>query len=140
MSRILKYLGFTFMVSGLIIIISLRMYGLDMTEGQILINYFPYWIFSLGLFIGGWAIINNVSSGTSANNNMIKTGHTWKEPDFSTCDKCGDKDWMGTACDGEKKTCSYPKCNCPFDMGADNKCLRGYEPKENRIGGGCRQF
>ena len=50
------------------------------------------------------------------------------------------KDWMGTACDGEKKTCSYPKCNCPFDMGADNKCLRGYEPKENRIGGGCRQF
>ena len=22
--------------------------------------------------------------------------------------------------------CTYPDCNCPFDMGADNKCLRGY--------------
>lgn len=21
--------------------------------------------------------------------------------------------------------CDYPDCNCPFDMGADNKCLRG---------------
>ncbi len=22
--------------------------------------------------------------------------------------------------------CTYPDCNCPFDMGVDNKCLRGY--------------
>ena len=24
-----------------------------------------------------------------------------------------------------KEKCIYPECNCPFDMGADNKCLRG---------------
>ncbi|MCW8829982.1 MAG: hypothetical protein OQK32_00495 [Gammaproteobacteria bacterium] len=23
--------------------------------------------------------------------------------------------------------CIYPECNCPFDMGADGKCLRGLE-------------
>ena len=23
--------------------------------------------------------------------------------------------------------CIYPDCNCPFDMGVDNKCLRGFE-------------
>jgi len=28
------------------------------------------------------------------------------------------------------KVCTYPDCNCPFDMGADNKCLRGYPPAE----------
>ena len=25
---------------------------------------------------------------------------------------------------------TYPDCNCPFDMGADNKCLRGFENKK----------
>lgn len=30
----------------------------------------------------------------------------------------------------EQQTCSYPKCNCAFDMGADNKCLRGF-PNES---------
>ena len=24
-----------------------------------------------------------------------------------------------------KTKCNYPKCKCPFDMGADNKCLIG---------------
>lgn len=23
--------------------------------------------------------------------------------------------------------CTYPECNCPFDMGQDGKCLRGFE-------------
>ena len=29
--------------------------------------------------------------------------------------------------DEDKKddVCTYPECNCPFDMGADNKCLIG---------------
>lgn len=27
--------------------------------------------------------------------------------------------------------CSYPDCNCPFDMGPDNQCLRGLpRPKQ----------
>ncbi len=24
----------------------------------------------------------------------MSSGHAWKEPDLSTCDLCGDKDWM----------------------------------------------
>ena len=24
------------------------------------------------------------------------SNHRWKEPDFSTCEKCGDKDWMAS--------------------------------------------
>ncbi|MEQ5834193.1 hypothetical protein [Marinobacter sp. NFXS9] len=27
------------------------------------------------------------------------------------------------------KTCTYPSCNCPFDMGADSKCLRNRPSK-----------
>jgi len=25
----------------------------------------------------------------------------------------------------KENVCSYPECNCPFDKGPDNKCLRG---------------
>ena len=33
----------------------------------------------------------------------------------------------------EQQTCSYPKCNCAFDMGADNKCLRSLPMKRSDI-------
>lgn len=26
--------------------------------------------------------------------------------------------------------CNYPECNCPFDMGSDNKCAKGLKNKE----------
>ena len=26
-------------------------------------------------------------------------------------------------------TCIYPECNCPFDMGRDDRCLRGLPPQ-----------
>ncbi len=31
-----------------------------------------------------------------------------------------------TDCRKQTIMCTYPECNCPFDMGADNLCLRGY--------------
>lgn len=33
----------------------------------------------------------------------------------------------------EQQTCSYPKCNCAFDMRADNKCLRSLPNKRENI-------
>lgn len=30
------------------------------------------------------------------------------------------------------KRCTYPECSCPFDMGPDNKCLRGFESKNEK--------
>lgn len=33
----------------------------------------------------------------------------------------------------EQQTCSYPKCNCAFDMGADNKCVRSLPKKRSDI-------
>lgn len=32
-----------------------------------------------------------------------------------------------------KTECNYPDCKCPFDMGADNKCLQGLPQKEKAI-------
>ena len=29
--------------------------------------------------------------------------------------------------DETKELCNYPKCRCPFDMGADSKCCKGLE-------------
>ena len=29
--------------------------------------------------------------------------------------------------DEPEKVCPYPECSCPFDMGADNKCAKGYK-------------
>lgn len=26
---------------------------------------------------------------------------------------------------GQQETCTYPDCNCPFDMGPDHQCLKG---------------
>lgn len=28
--------------------------------------------------------------------------------------------------------CNYPKCKCPFDMGADNKCAKGLPNESSR--------
>jgi hypothetical protein len=34
-------------------------------------------------------------------------------------------DWMCEDC-REGTPCTYPECKCPFDMGPDHKCLRGF--------------
>ncbi len=33
--------------------------------------------------------------------------------------------------------CNYPECRCPFDMGADNKCLIGRKPRGDFLGYAC---
>ena len=45
---------------------------------------------------------------------------------------------LESICKVLNEQCSYPDCKCPFDMGSDNKCLRGLnnEPKakeENQL-------
>lgn len=40
--------------------------------------------------------------------------------DLNTGKKYG---WSERICE---IVCTYPECNCPFDMGSDGKCLRGY--------------
>lgn len=33
----------------------------------------------------------------------------------------------------QKPICTYPQCNCPFDMAADNACLRNRpQPERGR--------
>src|SRR5690606_8125707 len=34
-------------------------------------------------------------------------------------------DIKGNRRKAQAQTCSYPECNCPFDMGPDHQCLRG---------------
>lgn len=58
--------------------------------------------------------------------------HEWETPDLSTCSKCGDKDWMADKECNESNCCIYPDCNCPFDIGPDNKCLRGLPRKSKQ--------
>lgn len=36
---------------------------------------------------------------------------------------------------GERTKCTYPKCKCPFDMGADNKCLPGHSATLKTVDG-----
>ena len=31
----------------------------------------------------------------------------------------------------KENVCSYPECNCPFDKGPDNRCLRGMPNPED---------
>jgi len=53
---------------------------------------------------------HRVSVDTHKNKVIFKEGNT-----------CGGVFFKGVA-----EVCTYPECNCPFDMGADNKCLRGF--------------
>lgn len=42
------------------------------------------------------------------------------------CYKCEHKVIMLPSQNGEIE-CTYPECRCPFDMGEDNKCFRGFK-------------
>lgn len=52
-----------------------------------------------------------------------------KEHNFEDgrCTECGERNWIKTLCTGVKKLCTYPECSCPFDMGPEHKCFRGYD-------------
>lgn len=58
-NRILKWIGLLVIALGIAIIVFLRIVGIDLTEGQLFIQYLPWWITAIGCLIGGCAIINN---------------------------------------------------------------------------------
>ena len=56
MRRWLKVLAWLMVVAGAVLIVVLRGLGLQMTEGQMLLAYLPWWLLAAGLMIGGVAI------------------------------------------------------------------------------------
>lgn len=56
--KILKRLSYLLVVSGIALIIALRIMGINLTEGQLLVSYAPYWILAIGCLLGGYAIFN----------------------------------------------------------------------------------
>jgi len=63
MDRLIIILGYIFIISGIVIIITLRIIGIDLTEGQLLIKYAHYWVLSVALVIGGINICCNMRWG-----------------------------------------------------------------------------
>lgn len=57
--KILKVVGWMLLISAVVIVIYRRIVGIDSTEGQLLIQDFPWWILVAGCVVGGIAIINN---------------------------------------------------------------------------------
>ncbi|BDD88719.1 hypothetical protein DPPLL_30840 [Desulfofustis limnaeus] len=49
-------LAWAMVVAGAVLVVVLRGLGLDMTEGQALLAYLPWWLLAVGLLIGGVAI------------------------------------------------------------------------------------
>ena len=62
MRILFKIISWLFITSGIVIIIMLRIIGIDLTEGQIFIQYTPYWILAAGLLIGSVAISSNIKN------------------------------------------------------------------------------
>ena len=63
MNRLVEMLGYISIISGIAIIITLRIVGIDLTEGQLLIKYAHYWVLSVALVIGGINICCNMGHG-----------------------------------------------------------------------------
>lgn len=59
MNIFLKLISLFFVGIGVVIIIVLRVKGLHLTEGELLVEYWPQWILSFGLLFGGYAIFVN---------------------------------------------------------------------------------
>lgn len=59
MNKLLKYLSYIIMFCGALIILYVRIDGIDLTEGQIILEYFPLLILGIGCLFGGYAIFNN---------------------------------------------------------------------------------
>ena len=59
MDKLIIILGYISIISGIAIIITLRIVGIDLTEGQLLIRYAHYWVLSVGLVTGGINICCN---------------------------------------------------------------------------------
>ncbi len=55
----MKIVGHILVFIGLILIVTLRVLAFNLTEGQALVQYLPYWILSVGLIFGGIGIQNN---------------------------------------------------------------------------------
>ena len=49
----MKIIGHIAFIAGVVIIIGIRVAGIHMTEGEILIEYFPYWAISFVLLLVG---------------------------------------------------------------------------------------
>jgi len=58
MNNITKYLSYALVAMGVILIVSLRVYGIHLTEGELLIEFFPCWIVAI-LLIGCGLIMSN---------------------------------------------------------------------------------
>jgi len=55
----LRFIGYFFVLSGIALIVYLRILGIDMTEVRLLITFAPYWVLSVGLLVGGFYIVRN---------------------------------------------------------------------------------
>jgi len=57
--KALRFAGYFFVLSGIALIVYLRILGIDMTEGRLLITFAPYWVLSIGLLVSGFSIVRN---------------------------------------------------------------------------------
>jgi len=61
-TKTLKIISYLLAVIGISLIIALRIIGIDLTEGQLLVNYAPYWFLAIGCLVGSYAIFNNAKT------------------------------------------------------------------------------
>ena len=61
-NKVLKSIGWVIICIGVMAIIFLRVWGIDLTEGQLLVRMLPWWLMAIGCLIGGAAIISNSKS------------------------------------------------------------------------------
>jgi len=55
----MKYLAKLLIAAAFALIAFARVDGIDMTEGQILLNYFPYLLLAVGCLVGAMVILSN---------------------------------------------------------------------------------
>jgi hypothetical protein len=55
----LKIAAWLFICGGIATVVTLRVMGVDLTEGQLLIQYAPLLLMAIGMVVGGYGILNN---------------------------------------------------------------------------------
>lgn len=58
-NKLLKCIGWLLVAIGIVIIIARRIFGIDLTEGQLFVQDLPWWILSIGCMVGGYVVVNN---------------------------------------------------------------------------------
>lgn len=55
----MRFIAYLLLMIGVVIIVAVRIAGVDLTEAWLFLNYLPYWIVAVACILGGCAILSN---------------------------------------------------------------------------------